>query len=149
MGNLRIQDISVGDWVEYSGRPKQVGVIDLYKNNQDNPVVGILVHKSPDGRHRVHYHNIDKYNPIPLTAKILRINGFIESEDYKGRFYNKDMGCVVTIFTRTDKSFTNKYKKGKPMIVLERFKYVHQLQHALRLVGITKEIEMQQPSIKL
>lgn len=31
MSELKISDLSVGDWVMYGGRPKKVGVIDLYK----------------------------------------------------------------------------------------------------------------------
>jgi hypothetical protein len=71
-------------------------------------------------------------SPIPLTPEILEKNGF--SDDYcnDDLCYAQSCGDVIGI-----------HINGKNGCMDEMyFKYVHQLQHALRLCGISKEIEL-------
>lgn len=138
MSALKISDLSIGDWVMYGGRPKKIDVIDLYKNNADDPRVGFLVHKQSNGWHRVHYHNIEDFEPIPITPEILEASGmeFIEMDEEDGYALYGD-SCVTV---------SAKYSSNLYSVALPRFsgvvRFVHQLQHALRLAGINKEIEM-------
>lgn len=76
------------------------------------------------------YTPISYIEPIPLTSEILEKNGFIEEQrdcQYKPLQY-----CVLVDGLWIDISGEN-YFEGK-------LEYVHQLQHALRLCGIEKEI---------
>lgn len=63
-----------------------------------------------DGKGEMFFHNYDILEPIPLTHEILVKNGLEESFD----------GAI-------------EYRIAK-------LEYVHQLQHAIRLLGIDKEI---------
>ena len=67
--------------------------------------------------------------PIPLTPEILEKNRFIQENE---SWWYKDFRIVL------DNS------KGESLICGRqvKFTYVHQLQHALRLCGIEKEIEL-------
>ena len=74
--------------------------------------------------------NVMNIEPIPLTPEILEKNGFVvESRDYHG---NPLQYCALVDGLWIDISGEN-YFEGK-------LEYVHQLQHALRLCGIEKEI---------
>jgi hypothetical protein len=74
--------------------------------------------------------------PIALTYEILEKNGFLRSQDGK-RF----IGNGMTLSILSPKSFcwfsTQIFNDG-----IVPFKYVHELQHALRLCGIDKNIEL-------
>ena len=81
----------------------------------------------------------DDIEPIPLTAEILEKNGFVGelcsngidyvSEEYKLRIICKtnDVGWTI---------YANHFGLDKKDV------FVHELQHALRLCGIEKEIEL-------
>lgn len=70
------------------------------------------------------YHVDNTYSPIPLTEEILEKNGLTKMEAFNGYnlmrltsgFYSVEDHCLI------------------------EFKYVHQLQHLLRLIGLEKEI---------
>lgn len=138
MSKLKISDLSVGDWVMYSGRPKKVGVIDLYKNNTDDARVGFLVYKQSNGWHRVHYHNIEDFAPIPITPEILKKNGEYDSDYEVWRIGKR---AVVSPERRKYRVHIYDCHINRTVVVVFA-EYVHQLQHALRLAGIDKEIEL-------
>lgn len=76
------------------------------------------------------------YAPIPLTPEILEKNGFTK---------DLDLDNVHYWFTLIDEHIRfsilhvrNVFQWLGPL----DFKYVHELQHALRLCGIKKEIEL-------
>lgn len=70
-------------------------------------------------------------NPIPLTKKILKNNGFTTDPDGELSF------CVCR-----DKTFA--ITMGGPGGYIDEIypKYVHELQHLLRCCGIKKEVEL-------
>lgn len=73
-----------------------------------------------------------RYNPFPLTPEILEKNGFaVESRDCHGEPLQY---CELVDGLWIDISGEN-FFEGK-------LEYVHQLQHALRLCEIEKEIEL-------
>ena len=76
------------------------------------------------------------YDSIPLTTEILEKNGFTKDLDVDGTHYR---------FTLIDEHirFTILYVRSVfQWLGPLDFKYVHELQHALRLCGIKKEIEL-------
>lgn len=74
------------------------------------------------------------YEPIPLTAEILEKNGFY-LESYNGDAMRGNW------WTRSDFVFPESRidAVGRNLF---KYEYVHQLQHALKLCGIEKEIEL-------
>lgn len=94
-----------------------------------------------------HWCQISKIEPIPLTPEIIEKNGFRKSISPPGihakcyEIENKDEKYCLTIANY------NKYKRLLLDIDSEdsecfniKCDYVHQLQHALKLCGIVKEI---------
>lgn len=90
-------------------------------------------------------------NPIPLTPEILEKNGFVANKHvYPYPYYEyintKDKLKVGLAFSRGNRT---SYKEpwvyiDSEYVFVEHLPciYVHQLQHALRLCGIKKEIEL-------
>lgn len=88
--------------------------------------------------------DIEDIRPIPLTADILMANGFCHA-----RYGHYRYECVIDESTgETIRAAAN--KEGIMCIDIFRPKasiflltpYVHQLQHALRLAGINKDIKL-------
>ena len=90
------------------------------------------------------------FEPIPITPKILEKNGFIDKSfeaNLKYKYFIHTNEYQLGYYTKTN-SF-NVYKRGiDPFYTKDVFccgfqnivKYVHELQHALKLCGIDKEI---------
>ena len=90
------------------------------------------------------------FEPIPTTAEILERNGFnmmpkdacgydnaiweLDTESGVGVELRMKYGKGVTIWNDTDND------EDAPVYLLPFPRYVHELQHALRLCGINKEI---------
>lgn len=75
--------------------------------------------------------------PIPLTPEILEKNGISSSDT--GCFFDEDKNALLEISCINGEVFwtinINEYD-------IIRLRYIHELQHALRLCGIEKEIEL-------
>jgi len=111
---MEAKDLMIGDWVWYDN--KQVQILQLSK----------------DGKYR----NI---TPIPLTQEILEKNGFTLKEGEQGMY-----GVTIApYYTRDDVPF-EVFCDGEPFAIWFKdpvnIKYVHEIQHALRLCGITREM---------
>lgn len=132
---MTCKDLMVGDWVQghLPNTPsKVVGIPNEYR----------LAVITPGGAYMEL--SIDDFLPIPLTPKILEKNGFDflyssvpggtpqEQRMRKVDTY-KWQGLVVNYYHETN-DFQMVNFRGV------RLNYVHQLQHALRLTGIDKEI---------
>jgi hypothetical protein len=87
--------------------------------------------------------DISNFQPIPLTPEILEKNGILyEKQSY---YYviedNKDLECTYYIYQTVQKDWAIGVDTGAyDCSVFARIKYVHELQHALKLCGIDKEI---------
>lgn len=126
---MKANEIMLGDWLWYKGRFNafhfQVEQITKY-------AVGF--HAEPC-ECEMHYLRLCECNPIPLTPEILEKNG-VEFNDFRCNFFKEDEDSVLEIL------------KGKYIwwsinfaeYTILRLDYVHQLQHAIRLCGIKKEI---------
>ena len=75
------------------------------------------------------------FDPIPLTAEILEKNGYKDERSNYALRYDKYHICI---YLADKKLSINSY--GAVLDI--HCRYVHQLQHALRLCGISKEIEL-------
>lgn len=87
--------------------------------------------------------DVDMIKPIPLTKEILEKNTKVESiesspVDYTDYVFDEDSSVVY----EKDEPFMFYYEGGKRDHIYKKVKYVHELQHLLRLVGYEKEIEL-------
>lgn len=78
------------------------------------------------------YH-VDLFEHIPLTEEILKKNGFTDVGDCI--YQNEEQCCGVELNTFMFYVYENDYDNDNCHDVAQVF-YVHQLQHALRLVGL-------------
>ena len=125
---MKARELQIGDLLYYKGKfnafPFKVESITKKK---------VGYHAEPND-HRMYYLELSDCEPILLTPEILEDNGFTKELDADGLHYR---------FTLIDEhtKFSILYARSvfqwfSPL----GFKYVHELQHALRLCGIKKEI---------
>ena len=131
---MKANELQIGDYVNYRGQI--IKVTSLYDKGGSNEV-GWSEKESV-------WVNADNVEPIPLTSKILEKNGFKVTRNISSS-RNKDVWSLhvskYKIFYITE----HHNKKMFPYFWIEigsnsDIKYVHQLQHALRLCEIEKEI---------
>ena len=81
---------------------------------------------------------IDQVEPIPLTPEILEKNGFELQRD------KSELGTLDTYWLGSEIGAfrIHKLNNGDYQFGLAKIKFVHQLQHAIRLCGISKNIEI-------
>lgn len=133
MAQLKISDLSVGDWVlNRQGVPTKVQVVV----SEGNMRCG----EDAKPEHSVHIW-VSDVEPIPITPEILEKNGFIKNGAYNewniGEWDERPfIGVSLDRQCLRVKHFSNDiFIEGKEL-------FVHQLQHALRLAGVEKEIEL-------
>lgn len=124
-----------GNYLSYNGQIIKV-------ENITNKKVG---YHAKDNECRMHYARLHECKPVPLTPEILEKNGFVLKPD--GWLWCKEEGIE-------DKNYIFiQFRKGcdevrlvelnfvnKVLAKYEQIHYAHELQHALRLCGIEKEI---------
>lgn len=134
---LKATDLMVGDWLMFNDKPCQVKGLH---NDDTATFVG----------YRSAYYLIDA-EPIPLTPEILEKNGFEKVDNmYPFPTFRSDDKenylCITVGFPEGDRT-----KRKFPFIEIDSkdiyvehiiINFVHELQHALRLCGINKEIEL-------
>ena len=120
-----ITEVMIGDWLLKDNTPIQIGVSDLY--------LGKVIY----------------YHPIPLTPEILEKNGFVANKHvYPYPYYEyingEDKLKIGFAFPQGNRT---SYKKpwvyvDSECVLVEHLPciYVHELQHALKLCGINREI---------
>ena len=154
---MKANELMIGDWVrklEPGGHTipvKVTGIID-----EDNSVL----FERRDGVHGVT--DIKAFEPIPLTSEILEKNGFkiVYGFGYSDKYPTLGWGYHNGIhdYCSIDVTFYDTPINGVSHLVkINRnsasgdgintvhncdIDYVHQLQHAIRLCGIEKEIEL-------
>lgn len=141
---MKSEELQIGDWVcaagpVINGEERQtppmrvVSIGETWVNLLIDPEQGDPFEE-----------NIEDIRPIPLTADILMANGFSHA-----RYGHYRYECVIDESTgETIRAAAN--KEGIMCIDIFRPKasiflltpYVHQLQHALRLAGINKDIKL-------
>ena len=132
---MKATELMIGDWVVYNG---DVDYINPIKIDGMDIATGMCVTTDRDDV------GFDGVWPIPLTAEILEKNGFVykEAEETCATDTFHLWWLDGSIFTLDDDSWWRSVKDDKLRVKFGGFplEYVHQLQHALRLCGIEKEI---------
>ena len=124
------EELMIGDWVSYNDK-MSCKITALCK---DRPIFDTLLGYQDWS---IPY---EKLKPIPLTPEILEINGF---------YYENNVGHVLEyynyeiIYNRWEHELRI-LENREQILKIEAFDEmcVHELQHALRLCGINKEIEI-------
>lgn len=128
---LKVTDLMVGDWVKSFGAPhKVVGIrTDMLEPHIKTNMSDTWYEEGIE----------DLLEPIPLTPEILEKNGFKRDFELKGCYWRPDCRkyCIVKEIETWYFAFRH---MGGGHICISECNYVHQLQHALKLCGIDKEI---------
>lgn len=134
---MKANDLMIGDWVEFRPHNEKPFYAQVEALNNDETY-------NKDG-----YFADKLVQPIPLTPEILEKNGFVNN-DGDFRFFKADEESYYfgfesvhyyfeTHFCNVTKEFSQGGMQNQSKGI---FTYVHQLQHALRLCGIDKEITL-------
>lgn len=128
---MKATDLMVGDWVKYTltGIPARVaGIIKTSKECNIYAYVGT--------GNRLQGINERDFEPIPLTEDFLQKNGFCSKHN---DLYYLGSGWYLDIEGSAIGEFNDAYESPK---FIEKFtvKYVHELQHLLRIMGEEKEV---------
>ena len=134
---MKATELMVGDWVVYNG---DVDYINPIKIEGMDIATGMCITTDRDDV------GFDGIWPIPLTAEILEKNGFECKEIIQPHWISED----GRILLKNDELFINSNNEwsvhvdNEDMQTIGYFEltYVHELQHALRLCRIDKEIEL-------
>lgn len=133
---MKPTDLQIDDMVRYASLP-YIRVASITKKK-------IGYHLRP-GEPRMHYVRLCEVQPIDITDNILRKNGWeYNGDDAKfapgtwtggGLMLQRENdGYRIVVTSDYDDEDTN----GTPFVL----HYIHELQHALRMRGIEKEIEL-------
>ena len=124
MAQLKISDLSVGDWVAWMDERCKV---DLPLLNTVFPHTKIYPAFTSA-----------TLQPIPITPEILEKNGFEVCDDTAR--LKLDRPHALWLF-KEEERWDLHLPMGGQHINLQ-IEHIHQLQHALRLAGVEKEIEV-------
>ena len=139
---MKAKELMIGDWVLHEGEPyqiRQLGIYGVDRDGEDYPAVCV---GKPKGIGLIVERN--EIESIPITHEILEKNGWTYNNDDE-KFSPKtwvggglmlqdadDCGYRIVVTSDYDDEDTN----NTPFVIL----YVHELQHALKLRRIKKEI---------
>jgi hypothetical protein len=130
---MRTEDLQREDWLYYKGRfnafPFQVEQITRKK---------IGYHAEPN-ENRIYYLRASECSPLPLTPMTLANNGFKEYEPDHYRWDYAD-GVYINADFVAEEPFVAIHNKSYYAVPV--CNYLHELQHALKLCGINKEITL-------
>ena len=134
---IKAEELMIGDWVLDGTKYAQVTSITC------DGIIETTVNKKS---------NIELLEPIPITHEILEKNGFRlkEESDLHKKYIAGDELCIIVFYFYKETIYgvstllkcERGFAGGLDQIHKCNLLYVHQLQHALKLCGITKNIEL-------
>ena len=123
---MKADELMLGDHVQVNGEACKVISISYFD-------IGISASKED-----FYHEHIDNIKPIPTTTEILEKNGFMKHND-------QDCDDIYEFLSEDSDDLIYLYLYGVYFFLFDninmQIEYVHQLQHALRLCGIEKEIK--------
>ena len=132
---ISAKELQLGDWVLYHGKPARVrNIHDNVLIDGDDEQVDLVFSD------RTTMPQVDPIHlePIPITAEILGKNKFSKSRLMgEQRHFTYYLAPSVSLLAIYDAEFSLHIGDCARYI-----KYIHQLQHVLRICGIEKEIEL-------
>jgi len=144
---MKVNELMIGDWALHDGEPyqiRQLGIYGVDRDGKDYPAVCV---GKPNGVGLIVERN--EIEPIPITTEILEKNEFLANKHvypYPYYEYTNEENKLKVGFAFPQGNKTS-YKEpwayvDSENVFIEHLPciFVHQLQHALRLCGIEKEI---------
>lgn len=135
---MKAEELMIGDLVYYSySNPFVTKVIDVCSHGEEH-----FIRCKRDEKDNLYKQDqledfhVGILRPIPLTKEILEKNGFKEHR-YYGYFIGQSNSGYYIYF---DNNYLSIHQSGYDIIEFAWCEYVHELQHALKLCGIKKEI---------
>ncbi len=128
---MKAEELMIGDLLEYRG---QFAVFDFRVEQITKRKIGY--HAEPR-ESRMHYLRINEVQPIPITAEILKTNEF---EKVQNLFVLQWPNHVSPLMIFVEYNIENSCLFINDRMLPWPVRYVHQLQYALRMCGIEKEI---------
>lgn len=122
---MKIKDLMIGDWYWWEAEEKKYPL------------------QVTKATFRLSDEDISNFQSIPLTPEILEKNGILYR---KSSFYyiindDKDLECTHYIYQTVQEDWAIGVDTGAyECSIFARIKYVHELQHVLKICGIDKEI---------
>ena len=140
MAALNISDLSVGDWIHHDFYEVDMRVVAIYGNNER------VIAESRSG-HGFTCH-LSHFTPIPITPERLEKNGwssdgmyaFLRIDEHRHLEYYYHEHRLRKYYCGVDE-WQNHAKVNDITFAVHCYS-VHQLQHALRLAGVDKEINL-------
>lgn len=141
MATLKISDLSVGDWVKASSVAKRVHGIE-YQNG------AYFVNFSDPDTNSEDYIHAPFIEPIPITAEMLGKNGwstdgmyaFLRIDEHLHLEYYYHEHRLRKYYCGVDE--WQNHAKVTDITFVAHCYSVHQLQHALMVAGVDKEINL-------
>lgn len=135
---MKANELMIGDWVNYqpgdTPQYMKVGMVSGYDVQLDLYREGGIEMAA-----QVWFDEEGYVQPIPLTPEILEKNGWYIPED--GLWYRHDViGFLIALRTSGAYLYADEEHDRREFFCSIHF--VHELQHALRLCGIEKEIKL-------
>lgn len=126
---MRIEELSVGDWVNVA--PNGFSRITAVYITPMGEMVELQ-------KGETYSRNFTEFiEPIPITPEILEKNGF-EASEYSDKIFGYVEDRLLVQYSFANHSLDIRNRNTVDVYV----KNVHELQHALRLAGVGKEIEL-------
>lgn len=126
---MKIKELSIGDWVRHTFYEENVQIVRIYGDSER-----VLAER---GKLSISCH-LNHFEPIPLTPEILEKNGFAE---VWGDFVATHNGIYINVEMQENRFGLEVSESGHIIIACD-VQHVHQLQRAMNLAGIEKEIEL-------
>lgn len=131
---MKVSEPQIGDWVDcFGGSVKVTGIKTAYNDGE-----GFIIIMSPLKSVEHSFKSV-YIKPIPLTTDILTNNGFIQDTIGSGLILNIDNS--ENLYVRYNGECRNVEISNNMYNISCPIKYVHELQHALRLCGLSELAE--------
>lgn len=128
---MKATDLMIGDWVVYNGDVEYTDPIRI--EGMDIATDMLITSDREDV-------GFDGVEPIPLTTEILKKNGFVKDEKDDNMYY-WNWGVIDDCISYDKETSKVRIFYVSGLAFVKIVLYVHELQHALRLCEIQKEIE--------
>ena len=128
---ISVSDLSIGDWVQ--DKKGSIAQIIGIENWSDGYALNVRINEIDVG-----CVSANAIEPIPLTPEILEKNGFKKNGEYNEWNIGTWRTPYLLGVSLERPAITIKWNGSS--VFIDQAKYVHQLQHALRLAKSQREI---------
>lgn len=131
---MKVSELQLGDWVSCLGDPVRVTAVRTVYDDRTNPI-GIMSPLKIE-----YFFKEENVKPVPLTTDILINNGFGQDTIGSGLILHIDNSenLYVLVNYRYNGECRNVEISNRMYNLSRPIRYVHELQHALRLCGLSE-----------